>query len=325
MLVLSVGLDTWYYGKLVIVPWRFAHFNVISGLASHYGVLPWHWYLTQGLPATLATHLLPFVLAAMTHPARHKKLLSVCLWSVAIYSCLGHKEFRFLLPVVPLCFCIAGDFVAFTLSSYSKRKDQSSKYRSVATIFFLAIPNLIAVLYLGLVHQRGSLDVMTILQNDTKVRSKSDILFLMPCHSTPYYSHIHQNISMRFLTCEPNLQQKKNYLDEADIFEQDPLGWLHQEYGKASNFVTHTHSVSGTQENPVHIIDYGKNSELNHSSSKFSQSVYKALPTHIVLFDILRDKIQDFLAEHNYHLCHDLFHAHIVDGRRSKNILIQCK
>lgn len=29
------------------------------------------------------------------------------------------------------------------------------------------------------------------------------ILFLTPCHATPYYSMLHQNLPMRFLDCSP--------------------------------------------------------------------------------------------------------------------------
>nr|XP_053642394.1 GPI mannosyltransferase 3-like [Cherax quadricarinatus] len=264
--VMSVGLDTWYYGELVVVPWRFAHFNALSGLASHYGVLPWHWYVTQGLPATLTTHLLPFMLAALFYPNRHKELLSICLWSVIVYSCLGHKEFRFLLPILPLCLCIAGDLIAYELTSYSKRKTQLSKYKSVAGFSFLIIPNLLSVLYLGLVHQRGPLDTMTVLQHDTQSH-KSNVLFLMPCHSTPYYSHIHKNVTMRFLTCEPNLQQKENYLDEADIFEQDPLNWLHQEYGNTSSTLKEQVRVSVSAITGSCVVNYHYEQERRFCSA----------------------------------------------------------
>jgi GPI mannosyltransferase 3 len=35
---------------------------------------------------------------------------------------------------------------------------------------------------------------------DERVKS---VLFLMPCHSTPYYSTLHYNLPMRFLDCTP--------------------------------------------------------------------------------------------------------------------------
>lgn len=87
-MALTVALDSWYYGELVVVPWRFIHFNVVSGLSAHYGTLPWHWYISQGVPVILATHLLPFLLALYHRPARHRNLLPVILWSLLVYRCV---------------------------------------------------------------------------------------------------------------------------------------------------------------------------------------------------------------------------------------------
>ena len=42
------------------------------------------------------------------------------------------------------------------------------------------------------------------------------------------YSHLHRNISIQFLTCEPNFNQRENYVDEADLFFENPSGWLLQ-------------------------------------------------------------------------------------------------
>ncbi|OLE52861.1 MAG: hypothetical protein AUG51_15975 [Acidobacteria bacterium 13_1_20CM_3_53_8] len=57
------------------------------------------------------------------------------------------------------------------------------------------------------------------------------VAFLMPCHSTPWRSHlIHPGIHGWALTCEPplhlNATTRKAYLDEADTFYADPLLWL---------------------------------------------------------------------------------------------------
>lgn len=85
------------------------------------------------------------------------------------------------------------------------------------------ILNIAPATYLSLVHQRGTLDVMPELSkisNEFKDESgnRASIFYLMPCHSTPYYSHIHANVTMRFLRCEPNLRKAENYVDEADQF-----------------------------------------------------------------------------------------------------------
>lgn len=117
---------------------------------------------------------------------------------------------------------------------------------------------------------------------------------------------------MRFLTCEPNLLQIPNYMDEADIFETDPLAWLNQEYEQFFNSGMHLPKAISGQA----YTSAGLNIKMHTD---------KTLPTHILIFDVLRDKIQDFLVRHHYSLCHEIFHSHIEDGRRSKNILMYCK
>lgn len=305
VLLLSVGIDSWYYGHLVVVPWRFAHFNVVSGLSSHYGTHPWHWYLTQGIPATLTTHLVPFLLAVVYCPGRHKALLPVCLWSVFAYSCLSHKEFRFLLPVLPLCLCIASDYIAYELSSQSKKADANVVWRAMIILIFLILPNGLALVYLGLVHQRGPIDAINVLRKEIAAHKNPNVLFLMPCHSTPYYSHLHRDVPLRFLTCEPNLKYEVNYTDEADVFEKKPLEWLHQEYG---------------------LIEHKLLNSTGESLSKHrSLGDTKPLPTHILLFDVLLEKIEKFVEEHKFYLCHRIYNSLVVDGRRSKYILIFCR
>lgn len=62
-----------------------------------------------------------------------------------------------------------------------------------AAAFFLLVSNLLAALYTGLIHQRGTLDVMSHLQTlcdiNRDVPLQPDVLFLMPCHSTPFYRY----------------------------------------------------------------------------------------------------------------------------------------
>lgn len=72
-------------------------------------------------------------------------------------------------------------------------------------------------------------------------------------------SHIHQNVTMQFLTCEPNFLKKDNYLDEADTFFANPVSWIRS-----------------------HIPVYPKT----------------ALPSHVILFDNLQPKIKEFLSSY---------------------------
>lgn len=70
-------------------------------------------------------------------------------------------------------------------------------YRSVLwfTALVIVIGNALPAWYLSTVHQKGPIDVMTHVQQiATEYRDENEhrasILFLMPCHSTPYYRFV---------------------------------------------------------------------------------------------------------------------------------------
>ena len=68
---------------------------------------------------------------------------------------------------------------------------------------FVVISNVIAALYTGVVHQRGVLDVMPFLRSEIdKSDGKASVLFLMPCHSTPFYRYLSAFGIMVLFICE---------------------------------------------------------------------------------------------------------------------------
>ena len=64
--------------------------------------------------------------------------------------------------------------------------------RKTILIALLICSNVPLVMYTGLLHQRGTLDVMKYLHDQTRLyqqhEQEIDVMFLMPCHSTPYYA-----------------------------------------------------------------------------------------------------------------------------------------
>lgn len=282
-----VALDSFFYDRLIFTPYEFFKVNVVEGIGEFYGKHPWYWYLNVGLPTILGITFVPFVFSAI-QTLRHYQVYEqrlVLLTSVAVtlsvYSVLPHKEFRFLLQILPICLYIASDF----LSRWSRKASVLIIYVAALT---LLIGNLVPAGYLSYVHQRGTLDVMSVLRrlsNEYKDETgqNAKVLFLMPCHSTPGYSHLHGNATLRFLKCEPNFDHVQNYQDEADQFYKDPSKWIRSHI-------------------PVHPPS--------------------ALPSHLVLFDVLAPRISDFLS--TYQPVETIFHADYVSGdnRIGKNVVV---
>ncbi|XP_037933585.1 GPI mannosyltransferase 3 isoform X2 [Teleopsis dalmanni] len=282
---LGIGVDTYLHGKLIITPYEFLKYNVFHNIGSFYGSHPWHWYFTIGLPSVLGIITLPFLFAVIetvrrseTYPVRKNLLLTIAI-SLVAFSFIEHKEFRFVTSLLPLCLYITAD----TLTRWSYNASRKMLWFIALLIVF---GNAIPAWYLSTIHQKGPIEVMSKLQEVAadyrdENNHRANILFLMPCHSTPFYSHIHQNVTMRFLTCEPNLKDEKNYKDEADQFYESPVHWLRS-----------------------HIPSYPRT----------------AMPTHVVLYEPLAGKVNEFLL--NYKELYRIINAEYVQARTGKNILV---
>mmetsp|Transcript_310 Transcript_310/g.449 ORF Transcript_310/g.449 Transcript_310/m.449 type:complete len:598 (+) Transcript_310:130-1923(+) len=241
-LLFSMVVDRYFYNFWTLPVLGNLHFNVIEGLGSLYGTHPTHWYLTAGIPVMTGL-LLPFlIVAAVTDLIRrqHTKnhLRNTC-WIVilsylTLHSASSHKEFRFLLPLLPLMCIIAGPLLAdqLDITKFPRRK-----VLSASTIFLFIAVNLLAFLYLGVLHQRAPLDVnksiVRQLQQEERISNITNVHYLMGCHSTPLYSHLHVpgiRVEAWYLDCSPTCRSSTILLCESEQFSIDPVSFIENAY-----------------------------------------------------------------------------------------------
>lgn len=182
-------IDYSFYGAYVFPFYNFLRFNL--SFSAIYGSHPWHWYLT--IFTASHTSFLPFFLLGLV-TSRNWTLFWACLFYGIILSFLAHKEIRFLMPVIQC---------SIVYVSKGLRKISSWKYFK-AVFALLLVPHIIAAIYLNGFHQSGPLSAVSHLRNQMKFRDL-DVLFLMPCHSTPYYAYFHKNVKLDFLRCDPTI------------------------------------------------------------------------------------------------------------------------
>ncbi|CAA6670496.1 unnamed protein product [Spirodela intermedia] len=240
VLVLSCMLDWLMYGSLVFVPLNFLKFNLLSSGGDYYGTHKWHWYFTQGFPAMLLTFL-PFSLIGIIHSKKWRPS-GLVAWVLGVHSILGHKEFRLEFQVCPAGASLALMFSGYFLAAVPgcAPRDHNRKISSFFIRFpsrkyfmlFLIATNVPMALYMSLVHQRGSEDVMNFLAYEARDGKVKSILFLTPCHATPYYSTLHEKVPMQFLDCSPTLE--KGALDESDQFMRNPTAFMSDMVGNWS-------------------------------------------------------------------------------------------
>ena len=224
-------LDSIYFGKPTFTPFNFLRTN-LSSVSLFYGANSWHYYITQGIPI-LCTTSLPFVLHAAGKTVMHasgdsplRMALATVLWSTTVYSFGGHKEWRFLHPILPLFHLLAAKSLVDLCPHPSRDKKQRRvAYTSKRQVFLarIGLPNIPlayisficltvpASLYVVLFYCDAPVGVLSYFRAlPSNELGNSTVGFLMPCHSTPGFAYLHRKElahgGMWALGCEPPLQ-----------------------------------------------------------------------------------------------------------------------
>lgn len=248
ILAVSVSADRAFYESWILPPLRFLQFNLVQSLAVFYGRNRPDYYLTEGLPLLLTTAL-PFAAVghwqALRRQSEHSErsigftLATAVLATVSALSLISHKEVRFIYPLLPMLHVLA----AKPLAVFFSPSQGSSSYAKRMILCLLVGINVFIGWYTLFVHQRGVVDVLHYLRGRHEIvtlESGTGTIttagFLMPCHSTPWRSHlIYPEIHAWALTCEPPLNltmaQRETYMDEADVFYDNPQAWLKSNMG----------------------------------------------------------------------------------------------
>ncbi|KAH6890485.1 family 22 glycosyltransferase [Thelonectria olida] len=275
VLAFSAASDRMYFGFWTFPPYNWLYFNISKSLAVFYGRNPWHYYIIQGLPLICTTSL-PFALIALyqlsgTSPTQTNTLRTLAytvLTTILAMSLISHKEVRFIYPLLPALNILAAPYAASFFTSQPAATAKKPRPRPVLRnqpYLMLALGiNLVLAGYLSFLHQTAPLSVLTYLRHQyerihpasvslahtshfSSASAEDDdmfALFLMPCHTTPWRSHlVYPGLRAYALTCEPplntqpNTPERDNYRDEADRFYDDPIAFLgHELFGPDRRF-----------------------------------------------------------------------------------------
>jgi phosphatidylinositol glycan class B len=213
-------LDSLYYGTPTFTPLNFLAAN-LSNVSLFYGGNAWHYYLSQAIPI-MCTTTLPFALHEIWLILRGREspalgiMLGCITWTIGVYSLAGHKEWRFIHPLLPMLHLFATkSFYDMSASRNTTRKGNQSPSKQyfplerrwqITLLLTLPISCYITLLYCG-----APIQVMAFIRSLPRDELRDGgVGFLMPCHSTPGHAYLHRqelaNGRMWALGCEPPLQ-----------------------------------------------------------------------------------------------------------------------
>lgn len=229
-LVLSGLSDRLYFRQWTFPPYQTLYFNLSQDLAVFYGVMDWHYYLSQGV-TQLSMTFLPFSAyglykATTSHNPAATALQSntlrtlsfTIITTITTLSVIAHKEVRFIYPLLPILHILAAPSFAAFFTSPPGQQPSQAKTALLAGLLFV---NLIIASYLSISHASAPISVMHFLRHKyehihpdrldlhptTPVTTHYHTLnpsingnaantdelfalFLTPCHATPWRSHL---------------------------------------------------------------------------------------------------------------------------------------
>jgi alpha-1,6-mannosyltransferase len=106
-LLCTVPIDSFFWQSFPLWPeWIAFYYNTIQGHSADWGVSPWHFYFVDAIPRLMINPLtyLLCIPVALLNPATRSgslDLLVPLLSFVGLYSFLPHKEWRFIIYVIP--------------------------------------------------------------------------------------------------------------------------------------------------------------------------------------------------------------------------------
>lgn len=208
-------LDFDYYkttGKNVYPLFEFVRYNFGSKISEIYGVQPWHWYFSQGIPFIMLGYL-PFLVTGWSRTPLKWKL--ILLINIVVFSIIPHKEFRFIYFLLPIMHSVA----AIGLPKIPRWLRRTA-----------CLMNLVVGIYFSHFHQGGVVKAVELIRKDHSI---DEVSFLMPCHSTQWHAHFQRyddpTFKPQFFTCNPPWNVSSvGYVDQADQFYLNPSTYLEE-------------------------------------------------------------------------------------------------
>jgi len=101
-LTLATGVDYWFYGEITCTWWNYIYQNIFESKAAQFGIQPFYFFLTESLVHLIPPYSLLIVLGVVVFWYTHR--MHVITWItlpfVLIHFFVGHKEFRFIFPIM---------------------------------------------------------------------------------------------------------------------------------------------------------------------------------------------------------------------------------
>jgi phosphatidylinositol glycan class B len=207
ILLFGIGIliDRWFYGKWTLTTWNYFNLNILQNRVSDFGIHPWWYYIErtfmQGIPPFSIVFILSFILVFIY---KRRDLLTWTLFPfLLIHFIIGHKEIRFLFPVIGFVPIVIIKSVEIIQTKWCETFPDNKFVRIFAKLFWIV--NIIMLLIIAFSPADGQIALYKKLYSDY-----SGPATLYYSEDNPYNRVLDINFYKR-----PTLEVKKlNSIDE---------------------------------------------------------------------------------------------------------------
>ncbi|KAK5120391.1 hypothetical protein LTR85_006330 [Meristemomyces frigidus] len=224
-LATTISVDSFFWQQFPLWPeWVGFYYNTILGKSSEWGTSPFHYYFLNALPRLLlnpVTYLLciPLALATRATQKTSQDILVPHVAFMLVYSLLPHKEWRFIIYIVPAFTAVASAGAGWIWT----RRTKSAAYRAMSALLVLSTlasaVTSVALLYVSSLNYPGG-SALSLLHDMTAAESGKNVhvyLDNLAC----------QTGITRFQQIRPNWVYDKTEVEDTLL---DPMFWQQFDY-----------------------------------------------------------------------------------------------
>lgn len=149
MVLMQGLLDLFTWGSFLHSPINFFKYNIVEGLSAMHGSSPWYTYFA-GFFTDFAYYFVPLLLMFFIFGFSYKRkiktkimILSIIMFWIVVFSSLAHKEFRFIMTILPLCMIMVAAGIQRVVVTLQSKRNQHILLSFIliflgSTSFFLA-------------------------------------------------------------------------------------------------------------------------------------------------------------------------------------------
>ncbi|TET31499.1 MAG: hypothetical protein E3J70_01935 [Candidatus Heimdallarchaeota archaeon] len=130
MVLMQGILDLFTWGNFLHSPINFFRYNIVEGLSAIHGSSPWYTYFT-GFFTDFAYYFVPLLLMFFIFGFSYRKkvktkimILSIIIFWIVVFSFLAHKEFRFIMTILPLCMIMVAAGIQRVVTTLQSKRNQ---------------------------------------------------------------------------------------------------------------------------------------------------------------------------------------------------------